>query len=113
MQARAPLAVVLAAAALGATAAPARAPRAVVYDVSTTPGRSGNLVFHVHPAGLRLVDTSSWSVRTVDPAASTLFADGDLLVTRVPEGGRGAGVLRGYALDGRLLYHVPFRRLTL
>lgn len=44
--------------------------------------RDGSVVFSSSPAGLRLVDTTSWSERTLDPAAdSAVVADGLLLAS--------------------------------
>jgi hypothetical protein len=55
-------------------------------------------------AGLRLIDTRDWSVRTLAEGATAVAAAGDSLLafggTQGPEGFRGIG-LRGFGTDGR------------
>jgi hypothetical protein len=54
------------------------------------------------PAGVTVIDTESWTARTVDPQASrAAFAAGTLLVY----GGRSSGVT-GYSSDGRRRFHL-------
>jgi hypothetical protein len=60
------------------------------------------------PAGLRLVDTRSWSVRTVDAGATSFLVAGDLLLVT---GGPGAG-LAAYGFDGRERFRLSFDGLA-
>jgi hypothetical protein len=49
---------------------------------STSRHKDGSLDFSIQPAGLRIVDTRHWRVRTLDPRAdSVLVADGVLLAS--------------------------------
>jgi hypothetical protein len=59
----------------------------------------------IRPAGLQLVDTRSWGVRTIDPGASQVLVAGDLLLAtgaRFDSGAprRRAIGLRAYGFDG-------------
>ena len=77
-----------------------------VSGEDSTDGGSGS-------AGVRLVDTRTWSVRTLDPEASEVVADGDVLVTSrivLRHGSTPPGTaLRVYARDGRPLYGATLR----
>jgi hypothetical protein len=63
------------------------------------------------PAGLRVIDTSSWTTRTIEPRATGFVFAGSSLVTfqgalydpADPKGGIG---LKGYSVDGRPLFHL-------
>jgi hypothetical protein len=72
----------------------------------------GNTVIHwaTVPTGLKIVDTRSWSVRTIDPNVSEFsFAGGSLLGTGTllpPDAARATGTgLVAYDLAGRKLFH--------
>lgn len=63
----------------------------------------------VRPAGLSLVDTTTWAVRTIEPGAMTLAAaDGALLTTGwTSDGRRATGIgLTAYRPDGTLRFHL-------
>lgn len=63
------------------------------------------------PAGLRVIDTTTWTTRTIEPRATGFVFAGASLVTfqgalydpADPKGGIG---LRGYGIDGRPLFHL-------
>jgi hypothetical protein len=63
------------------------------------------------PAGLRVIDTTNWTARTVEPRATGFVLTGPSLVTfqgalydpADPKGGIG---LKGYSIDGRQLFHL-------
>jgi hypothetical protein len=83
-------------------------------DTSGTPGvdaRGNHIVIDAAsaPAGLKLVDTRSFSTRTLDANASDFsFAGGILLATGMlsPPGARATGIgLVGYDLAGRRRFH--------
>jgi hypothetical protein len=73
-------------------------------------GHEGHIVWRAdggvdagsRPAGLRVIDTHDWSVRTLDEEATAFDAAAGRLLTRGP-GGRG---LVGYSPDGRGRFHV-------
>jgi hypothetical protein len=73
-------------------------------------GYDADVVWHPHggveaerrPAGLHVIDTHDWSVRTLDERASSFVAAAGLLLTSGP-GGRG---LAAYSPEGRDTFHV-------
>lgn len=65
----------------------------------------GNRQMRSRPAGLLLVDTRDWSVRTIDRGATSFLVAGELLVATgsswdSQKGKQGAIGLSGYAFDG-------------
>jgi hypothetical protein len=80
-------------------------------DYSTWKDGNGTLQMRSTPAGLTLVDTRSWTVRTVDRSASSAsLADELLLATGSAcesEGNRCTGIgVAAYGLDGELRYRL-------
>jgi hypothetical protein len=67
------------------------------YDGRVSTDVQGNLSESETPAGLTLVDTRTWTARTVDAAASSFAVSGDLLVSYCWFAGAGLGF---YGLDG-------------
>jgi hypothetical protein len=67
------------------------------------PGRDGVVV---HPAGLSLIDTRSWSVETVQRDATSATTAGGTLVAWVSGPELQAIGLRGYDLDGDERFHL-------
>ena len=59
------------------------------------------------PYGLRLLDTRHWSVRTVDPEATSFLFSGDLLLATGAVGSNGTGTgLAAYGRTGRRRFHL-------
>jgi hypothetical protein len=62
------------------------------------------------PAGLRLIDTRSWTARTVDPGAENVWPAGELLLATGTAWDRGVRTrtigLAAYGLDGKLRFRL-------
>jgi DNA-binding beta-propeller fold protein YncE len=70
---------------------------------------SNNTRDHTQPAGLLLIDTSNWSVRTFDPDATGFELAGNLLLAtgERAESGRAVGIgIAAYAFDGGKRFRV-------
>ena len=84
------------------------------YDGDAVWGPAGSIEGERRPAGLHVIDTADWSIRTLDERASTFVAAAGLLLTSGPEG-RGLaayspdGAERFQVLDGR---HVAIMAVT-
>jgi hypothetical protein len=72
------------------------------YDGDAVWRPDGGVVGERRPAGLHVIDTRDWSIRTLDERASTFVAAAGLLLTSGPDG-RG---LAAYARDGGERFHV-------
>ncbi len=72
------------------------------YDADVVWRPHGDVEPERRPTGLHVIDTSDWSVRTLDERASGFVAAAGLLLTSGP-GGRG---LAAYRPDGREAFHV-------
>jgi hypothetical protein len=72
------------------------------YDAHVVWRQDGGVDAESRPAGLRVIDTRDWSVRTLDERAATFDAAADLLLTSGREG-RG---LAAYSPDGRGRFYV-------
>jgi hypothetical protein len=72
------------------------------YDGDAVWRSDGGVEGERRPAGLHVIDTRDWSIRTLDERASTFVAAAGLLLTSGPEG-RG---LAAYAPDGGERFHV-------
>jgi hypothetical protein len=72
------------------------------YDAHIVWRGDGGVDAGSRPAGLRVIDTRDWSVRTLDEEATAFDAAAGVLLTRGP-GGRG---LAAYSPDGRGRFHV-------
>ena len=72
------------------------------YDADVVWRPHGAVEAERRPAGLHVIDTRDWSVRTLDEQASSFVAAAGLLLTSGP-GGRG---LAAYSPDGRDTLHV-------
>ena len=72
------------------------------YDAAVVRRPDGGVEAERRPAGLRVIDTRDWSVRTLDDRASGFVSAAGLLLTSGP-GGRG---LAAYSPDGRGRFHV-------
>jgi hypothetical protein len=82
-------------------------------DATATNPRRNTFVYAAQPAGLRILDTHSWSYRVLDARADSAFAtDGTLLATgmwwRVGRSAqtRGGSGIAGFSADGRLLWRL-------
>jgi len=80
-------------------------------DESAARQADGSVLFSSRPAGLDVVDTHDWSVRTIDPDADTaVVADGTLLATgtawRSDQGASTGHGVRAYGADGSLRWRV-------
>jgi hypothetical protein len=66
----------------------------------------GERQIHMRAAGVSLVDTRNWSIRTIDPGAAEVHVAGDVLLATgssfdpVTRKGKGIGLV-SYGLDGR------------
>lgn len=63
------------------------------------------------PAGLRVIDTTSWTTRTIEPRATGFVFVGTSLATFQgalydPDDPKGGIGLKGYSIDGRQLFHL-------
>jgi len=72
------------------------------YDAHVVWRRDGGVDAESRPAGLRVIDTRNWSVRTLDERAAAFDAAAGLLLTS----GRGGRGLAAYSPDGRGRFHV-------
>ena len=72
------------------------------YDADAVWPPDGGVEGERRPAGLHVIDTRDWSVRTLDERASSFVAAAGLLLTSGP-GGRG---LAAYSPEGRDTFHV-------
>jgi hypothetical protein len=72
------------------------------YDAHVVWRHDGGVDAESRPAGLRVIDTRDWSVRTLDERAAAFDAAAGLLLTSGREG-RG---LAAYSPDGRRRFHV-------
>ena len=72
------------------------------YDGDAVWRSDGGVEGERRPAGLHVIDTRDWSMRTLDERASTFVAAAGLLLTSGPEG-RG---LTAYSPDGGERFHV-------
>jgi hypothetical protein len=72
------------------------------HDAAVVWRRDGGIDAERRPAGLRVIDTRDWSVRTLDERAAAFDATAGLLLTSGP-GGRG---LAAYSPTGRGIFHV-------
>jgi hypothetical protein len=72
------------------------------YDGDAVWRSDGGVEGERRPAGLHVIDTRDWSIRTLDERASTFVAAAGLLLTSGPEG-RG---LAAYSPDGGERFHV-------
>jgi hypothetical protein len=72
------------------------------YDAHVVLRPDGGVDAENRPAGLRVIDTRDWSVRTLDERAAAFDSAAGLLLTSGP-GGRG---LAAYSPDGRGRFHV-------
>jgi hypothetical protein len=72
------------------------------YDADVVWRPHGAVEAERRPAGLHVIDTRDWSVRTLDERASDFVAAAGLLLTSGP-GGRG---LAAYSPEGRDTFHV-------
>jgi hypothetical protein len=72
------------------------------HDTAAVWRPHGGIEAERRPAGLHVIDTSDWSIRTLDERASSFVAVAGLLLTRGP-GGRG---LAAYSPNGRRTFHV-------
>ena len=72
------------------------------YDADVVWRPHGDVDAERRPAGLHVIDTRDWSVRTLDEQASSFVAAAGLLLTSGP-GGRG---LAAYTPEGRDSFHV-------
>jgi hypothetical protein len=72
------------------------------YDADVLWRPDGGVEGERRPAGLHVIDTRDWSVRTLDERASSFVAAAGLLLTSGP-GGRG---LAAYSPEGRDTFHV-------
>jgi hypothetical protein len=72
------------------------------YDAGVVWRPHGAVETERRPAGLHVIDTRDWSVRTLDERASSFVAAAGLLLTSGPEG-RG---LAAYSPDGRDTLHM-------
>ena len=72
------------------------------HDAAVVRHPDGRVEAERRPAGLRVIDTRDWSVRTLDERVSAFSAAAGLLLTSGP-GGRG---LAAYSPDGRGRFHV-------
>ena len=72
------------------------------YDADAVWRPDGGVQAERRPAGMHVIDTRDWSVRTVDERASSFDTAAGLLLTSGP-GGRG---LTGYSPDGRGSFRV-------
>jgi hypothetical protein len=72
------------------------------YDGDAVWRSDGGVEGERRPAGLHVIDTRDWSIRTLDEHASTFVAAAGLLLTSGPEG-RG---LAAYSPDGDERFHV-------
>jgi len=72
------------------------------YDTDAVWRPHGAVEAERRPAGLHVIDTRDWSVRTLDERASAFVAAAGVLLTSGP-GGRG---LAAYSPDGRDTFHV-------
>ena len=72
------------------------------YDGDAVRRPDGGVEGERRPAGLHVIDTRDWSIRTLDERASTFVAAAGLLLTSGPEG-RG---LAAYSPDGGERFHM-------
>jgi hypothetical protein len=72
------------------------------YDADAVWRPDGGVEAERRPAGMHVIDTRDWSVRTLDERASSFVAAAGLLLTSGPEG-RG---LAAYSPEGRETFHV-------
>jgi hypothetical protein len=72
------------------------------YDADALWRPDGGVEGERRPAGLHVIDTGDWSVRTLDERASSFVAAEGLLMTSGP----GGGGLAGYSPEGRDTFHV-------
>jgi hypothetical protein len=72
------------------------------YDADAIWRPNGDIASERRPAGLQVVDTHDWRVRTIDEAAASFVATAGLLLTSGPEG-RG---LAAYSPDGEERFRV-------
>lgn len=80
-------------------------------DAHTSRSGSGSVEERTAPAGLQLIDTRSWTVRTLDPEASWFSVTGGLVLAYgalwASEEQRSTGPgLSAYRLDGRRVFRV-------
>ena len=66
------------------------------YNDETYIDSSGNWHYEGTPAGLKLIDTRYWSVRTIDEGVNSFWLVARTLVALDDD-----GAVRGYAIDGR------------
>jgi hypothetical protein len=72
------------------------------YDDETYVDASGNWHYEGTPAGLKLIDTRDWSVRTIDEKTSEFWlVDGKLVALDED------GAIRGYVVDGTRRFAFP------
>jgi hypothetical protein len=72
------------------------------YDGDAVLRSGGGIEGELRPAGLHVIDTRDWTIRTLDERASSFVAASGLLLTSGPEG-RGLGA---YTPDGGERFHV-------
>jgi hypothetical protein len=72
------------------------------YDADAVWRPDGGVEAERRPAGIQVIDTHDWSVRTLDERASSFVAAAGLLLTSGP-GGRG---LAAYSPEGGDTFHV-------
>jgi hypothetical protein len=71
------------------------------YDDETYIDSSGEWHYEGTPAGLKLIDTRDWSVRTIDEGVDSFWLVAGTLVALDDD-----GAVRGYAIDGRARFTV-------
>ena len=80
-------------------------------DYTTQRDAQGRLSTRARGAGLHVVDTRDWSMRTLSRDATSFFPAGDVLVTRAWGGPdpHAQNDLIAYGVDGRERFRVPLR----
>lgn len=73
-------------------------------DDQTSIDAKGNWHYRFDPAGLTLIDTRTWSRRTIDDRVTTAWRLGPTLLALRSDPGGGPPTLVGYDHGGRLLY---------
>jgi hypothetical protein len=71
------------------------------YNDETYIDSSGEWHYEGTPAGLKLIDTRDWSVRTIDEAVNSLWLVAGALVALDED-----GAVRGYTIEGRPIFNL-------
>lgn len=73
-------------------------------DDQTSIDRQGGWHYRFDPAGLTLINTHSWTARTIDSHTTTAWRLGQTLLALDSSSGGGPATLVGYDLSGKRLY---------